>query len=264
MYKGARYRVSCEELGAMVWTKEASVSLANAWWERKLAELTGPSPAARVLQAVEEMPIEKLREMMERGDAVKRILAELPFVTGGLEAAEVAKVVGAPVPPGLEAERLHEVVAKVAGPAAAKPDRTFKYHAERFLTLARGSVKPMTYVEIRDTVRDMYSAPGISEQMDVGTLDEEKVEGIYLWLRDSGLAPVSKKKRWAICKRLVRYLWENGLIALPRNLESRSLKFTAPVQAVKTYPPEEVRRCLAKLNPRMKLWALLSRTAELF
>ena len=36
MHQGIRYRVTCEELGAMVWTEEGSLKLANAWWEKKL------------------------------------------------------------------------------------------------------------------------------------------------------------------------------------------------------------------------------------
>src|SRR4051812_19510791 len=94
MYKGTRYRVTCEELGAMVFTKEASAALANTWWEKKQSQLSGPSPVARILEAVEQVPIEKLREMMERGDAVRQILAELPFVKAELAAAEVEKIVG--------------------------------------------------------------------------------------------------------------------------------------------------------------------------
>src|SRR4051812_35747781 len=41
MYRGTRYRVSCAELGAVVWTKEGSCQKANEWWARKRAELDG-------------------------------------------------------------------------------------------------------------------------------------------------------------------------------------------------------------------------------
>src|SRR5262249_54047571 len=97
----------------------------------------------------------------------------------------------------------------------------------------------------------------MSKGMDVAEIDEEKVEVIFLWLKWSGLSPVSKKKRWAICKRLIRYFWENNLIELPRNLESRAMKFTTVAVAVKTYIPSQVRECLNKLKPRMRLYAML-------
>ena len=40
------FRVTCEELGLhrFDWTKEGSYRAANAWWERRLVELTHPSP----------------------------------------------------------------------------------------------------------------------------------------------------------------------------------------------------------------------------
>jgi hypothetical protein len=41
MYRGTRYRVTCQELGAMLFTQEGSYKLANAWWEKKLAEVSG-------------------------------------------------------------------------------------------------------------------------------------------------------------------------------------------------------------------------------
>ena len=31
MHRGHRYRISCEELGAMVYTQDGSAALANAW-----------------------------------------------------------------------------------------------------------------------------------------------------------------------------------------------------------------------------------------
>ena len=256
MYKGSRFRVSCEELGAMLFTKEGSAALANAWWERKLETLEGPSPVARVMRAVEAVPIERLREMMERGEAVRMILAELPFVKAEVATDEVARVVGVPVAGAEDAARkLGEMVAKMADPPTVRTERTFGHHAERFLEFVRG--KPKTFKEIRDVVVSLYGVPGLSKDMDVGEMNEEKVEGMFLWLKRSSLSPVSKKKRWAICKRLVRYFWENNLIELPRNLDSRSMRFTAPTKAVATYPPADIRTCLKTLKPRLRLYALL-------
>ena len=37
MYKGVRYRVSCQDLGAMMFTKEGTAKQANEWWRKKLA-----------------------------------------------------------------------------------------------------------------------------------------------------------------------------------------------------------------------------------
>jgi integrase len=256
MHEGLRYRVSCEQLGAMVYTQEATVAMANAWWEKKLAELRGPSPVARVIQAVEEVPIEKLRQMMERGDALRQILAELPFVKTELGREEVARIVGEPVADQAEAvAKLGSVVAKVTDHAETPIDRTFEHHAERFLNFVRG--KPKSFKEIRDLVLSLYDATGLSKGMAVTELNEEKVEGIFLWLKKSDLSAGAKKKRWGFFKRLVRYFWENNLIPLPRNLDSRSMRFVVTTKAVKTWPLSDVRECLAGLKPRMRLYALL-------
>jgi hypothetical protein len=51
MFKGQRYRVTCEELGAMVWTKDATRQLANEWWRGELAKILSkgkPAPRTRV------------------------------------------------------------------------------------------------------------------------------------------------------------------------------------------------------------------------
>ena len=75
---------------------------------------------AGVLAAVEQIPIDRLREMMERGDAVRKILAELPFVKAELAREEVAAVVGGDVADDAEAlAKVGAVVAKVTGGAAA-------------------------------------------------------------------------------------------------------------------------------------------------
>jgi hypothetical protein len=118
MYKGVRYRVTCDELGAMIYTQEGSAKLANQWWKRKQAEIDGPSPLTQMLDAVEEIPIEKLREMMVRGDAVRQILAELPFVKAQIAKEEIERIVGEPIE-----NDTHRPSRSLAGwcPASPKP-----------------------------------------------------------------------------------------------------------------------------------------------
>ena len=105
-----------------------------------------------------------------------------------------------------------QIVGKVVEDPCIEVNRSFQHQAERFLAFGKG--KPKTYREIHDLVVSLYEAPGFSKGMDVGKVNEEQVESIYLWLKRSGLSETSKKKRWAIFKRLVRYLWEKNLIQL--------------------------------------------------
>ncbi len=143
MYRGQRYRVTCAELGAMVWTKEATGKLANKWWEKKLAELTGPSPVAQVLQAVEEMPIHKLRELMERGDAVKKILAELPFVKKEIAPEEVGRIVGEAVTDENQAlGKISEVVGKITADQGIPSHPGPTHPQASWRTFSRFDVRP--------------------------------------------------------------------------------------------------------------------------
>jgi hypothetical protein len=182
MYKGVRYRVTCEELGAMMYTQEGSAKLANKWWEKKRAEIEGPSPVAQVLGAVEEIPIEKLREMMVRGDAVRQILAELPFVKAQIAKEEIERIVGEPVEDDLQAvEKLGKVVSKVTE-TAPSVNQSLRHHAERFLALTHGECGAMSYREFSDFIMSLYGAAGMTAEMDVKELSEARVEAVFLWL----------------------------------------------------------------------------------
>lgn len=258
-YKGQKYVVTCQELGAQSWTQEGSGKLADQWWKEKVAELEGGSQTARILQPFEQVPLEKLKEFQERGEAAKVLLTELPFVKVEVEAEELARIVG-PVQPERRAEALGEVVSKVTGPKPADPDRRLKTRAEAFLGLLNDQ-KPLTFREIRDFIRSLYTAKAkgggllLGAEMDIAGLDEAKVDEVFLWLKEADLTNATRKKRWGFFKRLVRHCWERRLIELPRNLDGLSFKVQA--KKIKTYTPDEVRDCLAAMTPRLKLYALL-------
>lgn len=257
MYKGVRYRVTCDELGAMVPTQEASSKLANQWWRKKQAEIDGPSPIGRILDAVEEIPIEKLQEMMTRGNAVRQILAELPFVKQQIAREEIEKIVGEPIESDAQAiEKLGSIVSKVTEPAATV-SHFFRHHTDRFLALMHGECGAMSYREINEFIVALYGSKKITPEMDIRVLNEAKVEEVFLWIKELPYLAPTKKKRWGFFKRLVRYCWEARAIELPRNLESRAFRFKVQPKAVKTYTGIEVRECLEELTPQMQLYAML-------
>jgi integrase len=259
MYKGVRYRISCQELGAMVWTKEVSGAAANRWWENKLKELDGPSPVARVMAAVDAIPIEQLREMNERGEIVRKILAELPFVKAELEPEEIAGVVG-PVSPEDAADRLGEAVGRLSGNETATPDETtLRHYGERFLALRYGKGRVSSYREVREFIASLYTATaaGLSGCMPIADIDEAKVEKVYRWLNESSLKTPTKKKRWDFFRRFVRYCWEAGGLALPRNLDSTEMRFKVVTQAVRTWDQRTVKEVVENLPSQLRLFALL-------
>lgn len=257
MYKGVRYRITCEELRAMMYTQEGSAKLANKWWEKKKAEIDGPSSLTRMLDAVEEIPIEKLQEMMVRGNAVRQILAELPFVKAQIAKEEIERIVGEPIENDTQAvEKLGKVVSKVTE-TASSPNQSFRHHANRFLALTHGECGAMSYREINEFITSLYGAAGITADMDIKELNEARIEAVFLWLKDSPYLPPTKKKRWGFFKRLVRYCWETRAVDLPRNLDSRAFRFKVQPKSVKTYTGDEVKECLDGLTPQLRLYAML-------
>src|SRR5262249_52203396 len=95
MFKGVMYRVSCEELRAPVWTKEATGKLANQWWRTKLATLTGPSPLKRQLDSM-TADMAKLKADVERGQVARPIsrtlAADGPCLRFGFSVSRVGVV----------------------------------------------------------------------------------------------------------------------------------------------------------------------------
>jgi hypothetical protein len=257
MYKGVRYRVTCDELGAMMYTQEDSAKLANQWWKRKQAEIDGPSALGRILNAVEETPIEKLREITARGDAVRQILAELPFVKQQIAKEEIERIIGEPIENDTQAiEKLGRLVSHVAEPASS-PAQTFRHHTDRFLALTHGECGAMSYREIKEFINTLYGGGVITPDMDIKQLNEAKIEAVFLWLKELPYFAPTKKKRWGFFKRLVRYCWEARAIELPRNLESRAFRFKVQPKAIKTFTGAEVRECLNLLKPQLRLYAML-------
>jgi len=70
MYKGVRYRVTCEDLRAPLNTKDASYKLANEWWKRKEAELNRPDPTTERLLRYE---LADLQDLMDKSKAAQRM-----------------------------------------------------------------------------------------------------------------------------------------------------------------------------------------------
>lgn len=282
MYKGVTYTVTCAELRAMVLTEEATRKVANDWWERKLAELTGTPASVKLLEQLPD--VEVLRRKIEQGKAAQSILREIEHGPRDAETvnrlickAELNSCTGSPVEEKVErllgamqatepqrAERMAQIVNSVAE-VAVNADRTFRENAERFLERAKlgkkgRKIKPTSFTEIREFVRSLYTlrVKGdllIGENADVASIDANKVEAVYTWLANDEISQGRRKKHWGFFQRLVRYLWSKSLIELPRNLEEFSFEVTP--QAIKTYTDEEVLSVYQGLKPRFRLYALL-------
>ena len=90
------------------------------------------------------------------------------------------------------------------------------------------------------------------------TIDEKTVSAYYKWLGKSKLADRTQAKRWRFFVRFVTWLGsERTIESLPRNLNSPEYEFRVHPKKIKTYDDNLVKDELAKLTPRLKLYAML-------
>lgn len=261
MYKGVRYRVTCQELGARAFTKEMSASLANQWWEKKRAEIDGPT-GERVILIDEAESGLHLRELADRGQVARRIIDSLTPEPRTATAEAIRQSSEAIIGQGpiedeeRRTELLSVVRAQVKPNAATTKDRTVKSNGENFLAVKKGDMQPLSYRELKQYILSLNSLGDLmGGEMDVGVIDETLTEKVYLSLRNSDLSSGAKKKRWGFFRRFVKYLWEKRLIEMPRN--ASSIGFEIKAKKIKTYSPATVRQVVDNLKPRLRLYAML-------
>jgi integrase len=259
MHKGVSYSVKCEELEATVWTKEGSGKLANEWWRKKIAEIEGKPADVKALESIPD--IESLKRMIEAGQAARAILKEMPYKTPDRETID--RLLGfrqdcGEVPSDVHqrADMVEQVVRKV-NPAAAPADRQFKAAAEGFLALVKGDMKASSYRDLCASIRQLYPQYAA---MDVGAVNEDFVQRVFVGLRDSKLANGVVVKRWQFFTRLVEHFWSMRLCELPRNLKTLHFakKRSARIKQIKRYDTPAVRNLLSSLPERHKLYAMLA------
>lgn len=255
MFKGRRFLVTCEELGAPP-TAEGSYHAANQWWETKLGELLRPQQQEQEL--LNRYPKTELLEKIKAGEAAKQLLqglGEYPLFPqqSPEEMPVVVKGDGSLNLPGSS-----QLVGDIGKPVHL--DRTLAHHVERFLQIeqARGKA-PLTYADIRYFIHKAMSCPALPSSLDIAEINASTLTTFYAWLRnDSDMTPKSQQKCFQYFRRMVRFLWSEELIQLPKNLDSRQFTFDGVVKQVKTYPLALVREMLATLPDRLRLYALLS------
>jgi integrase len=262
MSKGVVYRVTCQELGlpAAMWTQEASYQLANEWWKNKTTD--------HVESALQTLPTDaELDEIIARGQEARnaKILRNLAnqFRDDPRQNPDDSQWI----------ETAHAVAGRLGG--LTPPDFKLSVQVDRFLALQRKRPTTAdTYGELRETVRAMIGMPlaidtrevrrgnlcgaGLKPDMDVRTITEKTVTDYYLHLQGTTYSTDRKKKVFGFFRRLVRFLWSERLIELPRNLADRQFSFGSTLKEIKTWPQEDVRECLATLSERFLLYALLA------
>jgi integrase len=268
-YKKRKYAVSCRQLGAPP-TKEGSYQLANAWWARKKAEIDGytlpstPKPGTpealhRILEAwaggsittpTEEATV--MLDLMANYDQIKDKLALQQAILGPERVAQIqaqAKaVLDAPTVP---------------------PDRSVNAQVDRWVATQQAQVSAgnMTPDQADNRRISVYHFRDWCGPVAVEQIDGVKLHNFYLWcLRKveerhndttGGWSVVYAKKVFATARSFVRFLWESGLIELPRNIDSKAFRFGNGVKAVSTWTADEVQKVIAEAPGKLKLALLL-------
>lgn len=233
MHKGNCYRVSCQELGATVWTQEATYRLANQWWEKKLAELAGRVvnlPDGRVAYAT---PTD---EAAAADEATRRNF-EVVWES-------VVK----------EPETTKPILQRLLEPKPIPPELTVATSSKNFLAVLVQTQKPKTYKEVQEV---MEMVQGWWADMSVRVVNEPRVAEAFRLFSEQAVSANTKKKRWNIFKRFVGYLGEMNLTELPRNLHSKMFHFKVSARKVPTWEAGVVRSALAGLADKFRLYALL-------
>jgi hypothetical protein len=264
MVKGNRLTVACSTLAAQYgnlpeqdWTKEGSYQLANRW----LAERLGKEQPASELDRQIDWAMRNDPELAKELNARKK--AERSPDDGDIALTlEIAREQGIIIPDDLDPAILRELFgnAQIWQDRFSRDETPSKANSlpacvDEFLTLLRDKgAKARTYKEIADMLTVVKAWWG---NLDVGKIDEGKVTDAYKRVAAMPVETNTKRKRWGFFKRFVKYLFESGKVALPRNLQSRLLNFKGQYKEVKTYPLETVKSELAKLPDKLRLYALL-------
>lgn len=257
MYKGKLYVVSCEQLKAPLPTKAASYRLANAWWEKKLAELTAPSPEQRARDSFKIIDLEERIARAQREiETSRRLMYELGYKPKVVKGHDL-RTARLTLDGHADLDSLSQAMTELEG-KPVQLDQSLTKQTERFLEIekARGR-KPRTHQDLTAFIHKAMRCPSLPE--DASKISEQTISALYAWLRnDSGMAGFSQFKCFSFFKRFVAWLYGQRIIERPRNLDSRQFTFDTAAKAVKTRPVEEVRTMLKKLPDRLRLYAYLA------
>lgn len=247
MFKGVRYRVTCVELKATVWTKEGSVHLANEWWREKRAEIDLPQDMKMTVLAAVQDNLDENNAML--GMMIKRLGES---VTAPVTREAVSEAVAA-LPDVSLAER-------VAGKLSVTAERTVGNMAEMWVGLEAGRLQAGKVGQARANMNKVclgHFRDWIGDRTAVTAIKGVKWAEWYAFLAsrvNDGTWAVSHADRiFAVSKRFVRYLWEVELIDLPRNLDSKNLSFTIAPTEITTWTNEEIAKLLMTTTGQSRL-----------
>lgn len=277
MYRGRRYRVSCDELGCPR-TKEDSFQQANNWWRERRDQASQPVLSDEQLETLEDL-----------NHKLEYAAADSPDLLGDLQQAkftvlqgsgdefarpddrtiaenlELARLFGIQVPADLDRAVIEQFFGnrrlwqeRLSRFKRVERDKTVGKNLNDFLAEQKRQQRPATYDELQSYFERLLLAGKVmSRNSDASRINQSTVAAHYAWLSDQGYASGPHNKYLGFFRRFVTWLWQNNVIAeQPRNLRLKSHRKKRVHQEVRRF--EHVDQQLAALPEKQQLWALLA------
>lgn len=295
MYKGKKFRITCEELGLTEkqFTKDDSMELANTWWTEKLDSIQSAKeqshPFADELKMLERRMQYLKRHAMPTHEAlridreIQHIKTTDPSEKTGISLVAQKRMKNAALlgihvepnadPTAIEAifgdERLwadrHEREKNTTAEKTIGANVT-KWIADRMDEATNGVRSPDGADNLRMALEYFRSFCG--DGMPVNSVNFELWHKWYvhcagmLARRDKnpndGWSAEFAKRVYSTAKSFLRTLWENEILTtLPRNLDSKKYRFERADKEIVTYTNEEITAMMDKASDTHKLLMLL-------
>lgn len=261
-YKGKKYAVSCKALGVPE-TKAESYLAANQWWENKRREIdAGEKPRSPIIDVLEEFKGELL---VDQTDLAATMMAFMEaHQDKHLPPGVAEKVLGK-----ARVEELRAGVEKLLDGPQTPPGRTIRENADAWLDLqkalvAAGQVTAARVNNVRMCLDHFVAYLGAAA--DVAGIDAGKLSGFYARCINQvssrregkgGWSVAFAKETFAVARTWIRWLWEQGIIDLPRNITSRSFRFGATAKTIKTWTVAEIQNVIGEAPGKLQLALLL-------
>lgn len=174
--------------------------------------------------------------------------------------------------PPARVEQVKDAIAGYRGEPTAPAERTVAANCERWIALqqakvAGGKLAPDRADNLRIYLNHFREFLGGTAAVD--SVDAQKLESFYRWCMakvqerqkdqdgKAGWSAVYAKKVFDTARVFVRYLWEAGLIELPRNIDSREFGFRVSAKTIETWTAKEFQTALAAATGQLRLHLLL-------
>jgi integrase len=276
MFRGRRYRVSCDELNVPR-TKQESRQAANEWWQKKLLTLQAEHVvdeeqaqfladlAIKIDYAANNDPelLPHLKRVEEQAKAVRPDMLPLEDEAEIDARLAVARLLGIEVPDNLDLIALqsffgsgHVWPQRLAKHRKTETNRTVGFQLGKFLEEMRSQQKPKTHLELSAYLNRTLGTTIWASETSVDSVDEQTVSRHYHWLVQQNFSPGRHNKVLSFFRRFVEWLVVHALVAkLPLNLKLKQHRKKPVYKAVKTF--DHVRKTIDALPLPYRLWALL-------